>query len=885
MSNPHGIEAALNQRGWSPRRQNAAPEFKPHQRLVTYSFVGEFDADTTRGLKVAGDDQAAQNRNHGPDVCWGAWPAAEPGNEGAVAFCSTHFPAVVAAAGDPRGTTPPGMLPIYARDMPDDRQEAKRPNASVTLPHGRQRFHTGQTGSVSAATFEEEQVDIFGADWMGILLAVGDPAGDQSLSAYVYDAGPNGGPHPTRYAPLHRLIVPIDTQWGAAPALELTIGPGGDTTTTALPLVDQQANTIGLASFVFGGGPLLASSPAASRAVVNHLHGTDDLGRPIVPAMLAAGANLGALWNAGNGREAPLQFDPNPWLPIGSTTDAASTFGDPRFTGNVVDYGPEPSYSARAFWTETFLRYDGESSHVYQKPDGTWAAAPGRFRWQTPVPLVTLSGAPGSFVPDPEPFEGTRVRNPLPGTGVGSSSSSGSGAGSGAGGGAGSGAGGGGGFPRPIGKPRPEDYQNAERERQRRRRQGGGGGGVWPPPVPQPPQWPPPGNGPGGGPKGPKGGKKPKNGGKPDPDDDAEKAAEEVIKEAEEAAENVGPDRITIYGPANLPENSLQGADQFLPTAAGIGVGAAALGQEEAIGVVAGAAGVGSLTQPEGETPTEPSPKGNTSRPTENTFAETCLQVPNLGWVGYPTAEGAIAVGGGGVTRDDLLTTIGSSPLAAYTQAVAIGDGSARGQELISAGGPGGGTGDGWNHSPESSVSLLPSACGFRDYLAGTWDPCDDDEDAPAVVRLTLPGKLASLDFAHAKQSTTQVTACGGRIRELDDGSGLTIVDLTSTGVEGSTAIEVTSGGVEITGTLTNNGVSIGSAAGNNAIGGSGEDGAVTLSADTAYSAVLNAAGFTLNATYQARPGLNRPLVLKSTGVFTMNGTLHAAGRGYIEPF
>lgn len=851
MSSSHGAPQSNVLGGWKPKRLEGRPEFKPGERPVSYAFIAELDKDDLEGLRVYGDDEKSRAGNHGPETCWGTWKSSDPLG---VPFFSTHFPAVVAAAG--RGTTPPGMLPMYARDMPDDRQEAKRPRASVTLPHGAIRFHTGQTGSVTAATFEEEQIDLFGADWMGVLLSASAPGADLSLSAYVYDAGPNGGPHPTRYAPLHRFAAAIDATWGSSVALNLTIGPGGDPTTTALPLLDHTTSTIGLGSFLFGAGPLVTSQIApGSPACSSHVHGVDDLGRPIHAAHLAAGDGLGCLWLDELGRDAPLKFDLGAWRPLASTEDAAAAFGDPRFKARVASVNGQDVFAAsRALWAETFLRYDGESSHTYQRPDGTWASAPGKWRWQTPVPFATLS-APGSNFSQPETWEGTRTRTPS----GGSTGPTGTGGGPGAGGGVGSSRS----RRARWRKPRAEDYQNAERERQRRRRQGGGGG-KWPPPVPQPPQWPP-GPGPGGGPKG---GKKPKNGGKPDPQDDAEKAAEEVIREAEQEAERLGDDRITIYDESQLSPP--------IPVTTGASLETALTGA--LLDALRTQPTTGDQTQPEGEEAVQIGPLlGNSRSQPELTFTETCLQVPNVGFVAYPTDEKAIAIGGGGVGREELLEAFTTSPLAAYAQALGKGDGSTRGQTATT-------NGDGWQHSTESALSFLPSAAPFRDYVGGEYDPCRRDLAAPSVVRVCFPAKLATIDFAHARQDPSQVTGCGGRIRQLDDGSGLTIIDLTSTGGEGSSAIEVTSSGVEITGSLTNNGLPIGSAAGNNAIGGSGEDGSVTYSSDTSIGAAVNASSINVQSGNTIYPGLSKPLALKATGTFTLSGAIHCAQRAYLEP-
>jgi hypothetical protein len=103
------------------------------------------------------------------------------------------------------------------------------------------------------------------------------------------------------------------------------------------------------------------------------------------------------------------------------------------------------------------------------------------------------------------------------------------------------------------------------------------------------------------------------------------------------------------------------------------------------------------------------------------------------------------------------------------------------------------------------------------------------------------------------------------------------VVD-TTVGIVGDAA------GIDIKGTLKNNGTLVTSGTGNNSIGGSGEDGAITLSADTSYGAVVNATTFTLNATYTIYPATNKCLVTKSTAAYTLSGAVSCDGRSYIEP-
>lgn len=862
----HGAPGSVVKSGFKPRRQVGRPDFKPGDRTVTYSFIAEMIPEDLRGLRVAADDA----KNVGDDSCWGVWKA----DTRETSSLSVHFPAVVAAAGAPKGTTQPAMLPIFARDMPDDRYETKRPKPGVTLPHGAQRFHTGQTGSVTAAMSEEEQIDIFGADWMGLLLSAG-PGEDLTLSTMLYGVGKNGGPHSTRYAPFHRFAAPIDTPWGTGVGLNLTTGPAGDATTTALPLIDHASNAIGLGSFLFGGGPLIVASDAASRPCGKHVHGFDDIGRGIHAAHIAAGINSGALYLDTNGRDACLKFDSQGWIPQGSTTDAAAAFGHPGFEGDKGYLGGDGPISSSgpsvALWTETFLRYDPADFHFYQKPDGTWKQAPGKWKWQTPVPLVMLS-APGGEYSNPEPFEGTRTR------GGGSSTTSSSG---GSGSSSGSGSGGGGNpTPRRPRKPTAEDYQAAERERQRKRRRGGGGDPNKMPPPGQPPQWP---HVPQPTPKG--GGKPGKGGGGPrNPDDPEGDAAEdEANRIIEETSGDGGEDRIEFYdgagGRGSLDEDG--GNEPF-------GVGDAAedaLGNPDLLpGVSELGPGIGLGTGfgiggglEEGTTTTA-GPTGTTGSAPELAFAPNCIQVPNLGFVAYPTSGTSVAIGGGGVPGDQLLEEMKKAPLAAYTQAIGIGEGGSGEQTTVA-------NGDGWNHSPESSVSMLPSWVDFRTYVGGEWDANRTGSSSDACVRYTIPGGLASMDFSHSIQSPDQVTTGGGRIAQAADGDGMHLNNLGTDGTLGSSAVEITAGGIELTGTLTNNGSPIGSASGNNAIGGDSSDGTISLSANTSYNAVVNAAGFTLASTYFVYSGAyNFPLVIKTTGVLVIAGTLTQAGRAQLDP-
>ena len=69
-------------------------------------------------------------------------------------------------------------------------------------------------------------------------------------------------------------------------------------------------------------------------------------------------------------------------------------------------------------------------------------------------------------------------------------------------------------------------------------------------------------------------------------------------------------------------------------------------------------------------------------------------------------------------------------------------------------------------------------------------------------------------------------------------------------------------------------------------IGGDGSDGAISLSANTSYGAVVNATSFTVTSGgYKVYPALNKPLCIKASGAATFNdSTLSGTGRGYLEP-
>ena len=67
-------------------------------------------------------------------------------------------------------------------------------------------------------------------------------------------------------------------------------------------------------------------------------------------------------------------------------------------------------------------------------------------------------------------------------------------------------------------------------------------------------------------------------------------------------------------------------------------------------------------------------------------------------------------------------------------------------------------------------------------------------------------------------------------------------------------------------------------------IGGDGSDGAITVSANTSYSATVNATTYTLNSGNTIYPGINLPLVVKATGDVVLNGAVNLAGRAYMEP-
>ena len=62
---------------------------------------------------------------------------------------------------------------------------------------------------------------------------------------------------------------------------------------------------------------------------------------------------------------------------------------------------------------------------------------------------------------------------------------------------------------------------------------------------------------------------------------------------------------------------------------------------------------------------------------------------------------------------------------------------------------------------------------------------------------------------------------------------------------------------------------------------GDGSDGDVTLTADTSYDRMKNFGNFTLNAGVNlTKTTAGSPLIIRCTGICTINGTINLAGKG-----
>lgn len=281
------------------------------------------------------------------------------------------------------------------------------------------------------------------------------------------------------------------------------------------------------------------------------------------------------------------------------------------------------------------------------------------------------------------------------------------------------------------------------------------------------------------------------------------------------------------------------------------------------------------ITVFEDTTPKLPDPTNKNEAPKPKAVSPNEIGAPAYTFITAPTADDQVSLGG----TDDFKEELKNAPGAGELHPTAIGDGTKDGTPSFNDAG-------GWPQSEESALTLIGGGNDIRKVRSGEYDPCDKGSTPNSVVRFNIPAGMASIDTGHPTQSRDAVTTGGHRIAGSSAcPSVLEINPVSSAGVVDSTVgIQVDTAGVNIVGTLKNNGTTVTSGSGKNSIGGPGDDGAITLSANTSYGAVVNATTWTLNATYNVYAGVNKPLVVKSTGAHTLNGSVLAEGRGWIEP-
>lgn len=259
-------------------------------------------------------------------------------------------------------------------------------------------------------------------------------------------------------------------------------------------------------------------------------------------------------------------------------------------------------------------------------------------------------------------------------------------------------------------------------------------------------------------------------------------------------------------------------------------------------------------------------------------YGSQCSWAPGFGVYGGTTDPDAILIGGG--LPDTMTDWILETPLVGYTGGIAQGDGTL-----------GGHTGTIENGILTSSGAgvVLPANAPLGTVVGGYYDPCRKGNTPTQTYSHVYPGGLSSIKMAHPDQTKAGLTGSGVEFHQKATpcGGGASLTYLDSDGErDAGHSITLDGSGTAITGGLTVDGVAVtgGSGSGATTIGGSGADGAITLSADTAYGAPVNATTFTLDATYSAYPTINKALVIKTTGAFTLNGSLLLKGRSYVDP-
>lgn len=511
--------------------------------------------------------------------------------------------------------------------------------------------------------------------------------------------------------------------------------------------------------------------------------------------------------------------------------DAPLTFRPTTWRTPAVEEAKEDSQPG--FWKEAYLRLDREESHT-----AGCAVRPGMWKWQVKVPIITIKELvdpppePPPIIPDPFPPQPPPSPEPITGPVTGPVITGP--------------VTGGGGYqppPGPTGSGGSVEPITT----------GGGGGGI---PI-----------------------------GFPEDDLSIDELSEtpgvivgggELIDVPDEAVDDGGVSTDFLSGTPGVVVGGGGLIDTTIPPDDGLGIDFLS----GTPGTIVGGGGLIDVPEEDSNDPRpgeQPRPAGQDG-PRQTGVSVTCLAAPNLGLQAHPTT--GIQVGGAGNsippgTEEEIART---SPFTTTIETVAQGDGTVGGSSLVA----GSGTGGSFAHSDNSCSFIVPSAITKGDVLSGRYDANRGGETPPAFTTLALPGGLASLTFGHPQQSTAGLVGSAGVVMaQTSDGNGLSIMPLDSTGAD-ATSYEVV---LKNDGTFTYGGsqISTGSGGGNGGIGGSGEDGAVTQGSSTQYGSVQNMTSFS-DGGYTTYPAINEPLVLKSTGAATINGTVSLDGRGYLEP-
>ena len=178
-----------------------------------------------------------------------------------------------------------------------------------------------------------------------------------------------------------------------------------------------------------------------------------------------------------------------------------------------------------------------------------------------------------------------------------------------------------------------------------------------------------------------------------------------------------------------------------------------------------------------------------------------------------------------------------------------------------------------------------PVSVDWGKLWGGFYDPCRANNPSPNTTTTVLPGGMASITCGHPIAGSSTGVKGGGRMAQHSSGDGIGFVAIDSNGdLDPGHQLIVGTTGTEITGGLTVDGVPFTGGGSSSAIGGTGEDGDVTVSADAGFGAMINATNFTLDVGATMFPGVNKPLGLKTTGTRSLNGAINLAGRSYQEP-